>query len=117
MPDSKETPQNSELNNYNNSSLKCEFCGVISGERHPVRGFKVKITTPLGYPEGSTLACQVCRIAHRSEKQELKLNKSKSKSEKSVERHKILMLTAFLFFGSIVLIALAGLLLYLFNAI
>lgn len=116
MPDSQEISQNSESNSENSPDLKCEFCGAVNGERHPVRGFKVKISTPFGYSEGSALACQVCRVAHRSEKQELKLNKSKSKSEKLVQRHKILMLTAFLIFGSIVLIALAGFLLHLFNA-
>lgn len=115
MPKNQELTQNPESNNGN--GLKCEFCGALEGERHPVRGFKVEISTPLGQPEGSMSACQVCRVAYRREKQELKLNKSKSKSEDSSEWYNRMLLTAFLIFGGMFLIALAAILLELLNAI
>lgn len=115
MPKNQELQQNPELNK--GTGLKCEFCGALEGERHPVRGFKVEISTPLGQPEGSMSACQVCRVAYRREKQELKLNKSKSKPEKQTERYKILMLIAVLIFGSIVLVGLAALLIAFFDAV
>lgn len=48
---------------------RCSFCGAAEGKPHPMRGFKVELTHPVGDDKGE-LACQVCRIHFRKQKTE-----------------------------------------------
>lgn len=46
---------------------RCSFCGAAEGKPHPMRGFKVELSHPIGDDKGE-LACQVCRIHFRKQK-------------------------------------------------
>ncbi len=48
---------------------RCSFCGAAEGKPHPMRGFKVELSHPIGDDKGE-LACQVCRIHFRKKKAE-----------------------------------------------
>ena len=48
-------------------TMRCEFCDAVEGEPHPMRGFTVELTPPVGYDEDGPKACQSCRIHFRRE--------------------------------------------------
>lgn len=95
MSNIEENSQEPGPGNQDQPVIKCEFCGAVSGEPHPVRAFKVKLSTPLGYPEdSSSLACQICRVAYRDEQ-------ALADKKKPVQRFNYLIVLGTLFLISV----------------